>query len=105
MKSDALYIVVGGLGGLGKAIVGFLVERGARTILTLSRSGARDEHSVKYIDEMRSRGVSVIAQKCDISSEHELKGVLDELTRDTMIPPIRGVIQSAMVLQVCPPLT
>ena len=78
-----------------------MVERGARTIMTLSRSGARDEQALSFIDEMHSLGVAVIAQKCDISSEEDVKDLLSKCARDDGMPPVRGVIQSAMVLEVC----
>ena len=38
-RSDSLYLITGGLGGLGLKIANWMVERGARRLLLLSRSG------------------------------------------------------------------
>ncbi|KAI0840156.1 KR-domain-containing protein [Hypoxylon sp. FL0890] len=71
---NASYLAVGGLGGLGRAMIKWMVEKGAKHLILLSRS------------ELVTRGVHVIAPKCDVSST------------ETM-PPIKGCINAAMVLQ------
>lgn len=68
--------------------------------MTLSRSGARNDEATAFIDEMRSRGVTVIAEKSDVCSEADLKNLLSKCGPDNALPPLRGVIQSAMVLEV-----
>jgi hypothetical protein len=37
--ADATYIIIGGLGGLGKSIVKWMISHGARNLLLLSRHG------------------------------------------------------------------
>lgn len=49
--------------------------------------------------EMEKRGCKVKAIGCDISVESDVAQALEECAHD--MPPIRGVIQGAMVLQVC----
>lgn len=97
---DGLYLIVGGLGGLGRSIISWMADRGAKSILTLSRSGAGTNQAAAFIDEMKYRGVSVIAKRCDISSEKQVKDVLSDLARVESTPPIRGVIHAAMALEV-----
>ncbi|KAK4169040.1 polyketide synthase [Cladorrhinum sp. PSN259] len=98
LKEDATYIVAGGLGGLGKALVTWLADCGAKHILTLSRSGGRDTRSAEVIDEMRARDVTVVTQACDIASEEQVAAVV-QAVNDGQLPPVRGIIQSAMVLR------
>lgn len=98
LQTDAVYIVVGGLGGLGRCVVPWLADRGARTIVTLSRSGASSEQATTLIEEMQSRGVSVVAKACDIGSKESLRGVVEDI-KGSLSLPIRGLINSAMSLQ------
>ena len=95
-----MYVIVGGLGGLGQSIITWMAACGAKHILTLSRSGANAEGSAAFIEEMKSRGVSVIAKQCDVASRQQLGAVLSELADDGHSPPIKGLIHSAMALEV-----
>jgi NADPH:quinone reductase-like Zn-dependent oxidoreductase len=99
----ATYVISGGLGGLGREVVRWMVSRGARHFLLLTSSGAKGKpDSVKFITEIENMGVKVMAPACDITNrklfENTLRQVLEEM------PPIKGRIQAAMVLQVrcCP---
>lgn len=98
LREDATYIIAGGLGGLGRALVSWLADCDARNIMTLSRSGARDARSAEVVDQMGLKGVKVAAKVCDISSESQLMEVLQEINGG-LLPPVRGIIQSAMILR------
>ena len=74
-----------------------MVRRGARHLLVLSRSGSANSSSQELIQELISLGIEIQAPPCDISSAVALKGVLDSCS--TTMPPIRGCIQSTMVLR------
>lgn len=99
LKANATYAVVGGFGGLGRAVVRWMVSHGARNIIALSRSGARDQQSQSLIKEMEEKGIRVVGKACDVASECQITAMVREMEDDGM-PPIRGVIQSAMVLRV-----
>jgi NAD(P)-dependent dehydrogenase (short-subunit alcohol dehydrogenase family) len=95
---QASYLVAGGSGGLGRAIVRWMADRGAKHIIMASRSGATSDAARELIAELEERDVNVVALQCDVSSESSLAGVLEERTRRDM-PPIRGCMNAAMVLQ------
>jgi len=103
LKLDATYVVVGGFGGLGRAVVSWMATRGAKHIVALSRSGANDAQSRTFLQEMRAQGINVVGKACDVSSMDQLNALLEDLRLKDM-PPIRGVVQSAMVLRVWFPL-
>src|SRR5262249_49517953 len=65
----------------------------------LSRSGISHTatEARATIDQLRSRGITVAIERVDITDVDALASVLDAL-RDRM-PPVRGVIQAAMVLE------
>ena len=95
---SATYVIAGGLGGIGQSIAAWLVDRGVRNLLLLSRSGAKGTESIKFINYLHSKGARVIAPACDISNESALSRVLKEW--QSQLPPIKGCIQAAMTLQV-----
>ncbi|PYI35790.1 polyketide synthase [Aspergillus indologenus CBS 114.80] len=94
LKPDASYLVAGGMGGIGSRICEWMVERGARHLLILSRI-ARTQ---PFVTGLQQRGCTVRLHSCDIADEGRLQAVLRQCQEDGM-PPIRGVIQAAMVLK------
>ena len=97
LGADRTYLLVGGLGGLGRSLSNLLVDNGARNLCFLSRSGAASAGAKALVADLRSRGVRIQVMKCDISDESSLKAAL-QICSDEM-PPIKGVFQGAMVLR------
>ncbi|GLB14084.1 type I Iterative Polyketide synthase (PKS) [Aspergillus tubingensis] len=94
---DATYLLAGGLGDLGRCVAQWMVRRGARYLILLSRSGPRNEASRRMIEELEARGITVCEPACDIIDMTVLQQVLDEC-KQTM-PPIKGCIQMTGVLR------
>ena len=93
---EAAYILVGGLGGLGKSIATWMTEHGARNLIFLSRSAGSTEADKSYFYELESMGCSVspiVGKVQDGIDVH--KAIASANGR-----PIKGVIQLAMVLKV-----
>ena len=57
------YLVVGGLGGLGRAIIRFFATLGAKHIAILSRSGAESDSQKAFVKEMSDAGVNLIVHQ------------------------------------------
>jgi NAD(P)-dependent dehydrogenase (short-subunit alcohol dehydrogenase family) len=93
LRGDVSYLIVGGLGGLGRSICEWMVEHGARNLLVMSRNAKRGP----FLDELEEQGCIVRAIACDVADSRQLAIALQTCTD---MPPIRGVIQGAMVLQV-----
>jgi NAD(P)-dependent dehydrogenase (short-subunit alcohol dehydrogenase family) len=98
LNPQASYIVAGGLGGLGRSMIRRLVKLDVRHLILVSRSGAASEPAKATVEELRSSGVKVKVYSCDISDKASLSAVLEDVKGK--MPPIRGCIQSAMVLRV-----
>ncbi len=94
-KPDATYLITGGTGGLGLAVARWLVEKGARRIVLLSRVGA-GQAVEEAIAGLAAQGATVTTIKADVSNEVDLSRALAEI-RNTM-PPLRGVVHAAGVL-------
>jgi hypothetical protein len=76
-----------------------MASRGAKHIILLSRCGAEKKAARELIEELRGSAVNVDALACDIADPVKLWGTLK--TASTGKPPIRDVIQGAMVLDIC----
>ncbi|KAF2468734.1 polyketide synthase [Lindgomyces ingoldianus] len=94
LQSSATYLVIGGLGGLGRRVCTWLADRGAKNIVVASRSIESSDSGHSMVEALRHRGVSVILKSCDVCSEEQVQGLVADIRF-----PIRGVIQAAMVLQ------
>jgi NAD(P)-dependent dehydrogenase (short-subunit alcohol dehydrogenase family) len=92
--------LAGGFGGLGIRLIRWLGARGARTIVTLSRSGDKSPAAKACIKEMHSLGTKILAKCCDIASKEAVEAVVQELHAIDGAGPIRGVINAAMALEV-----
>ncbi|PYH87794.1 KR-domain-containing protein [Aspergillus ellipticus CBS 707.79] len=88
---SARYIITGGLGGLGRAIVRWMASRGARHLTILSRRAAAAETT---LTRLRSQGITIEALTCDITNQPHLHALLTTLS--TSGPPIRGLIHAAV---------
>lgn len=99
---DASYQIVGGLGGLGRAICQWMAGLRAKTIIVMSRSGMESKGSRDFVEELERSGVTLVVHSCDVSDLNQLEEVLTLCART--LPPIKGVIQAAMVLKVPFPL-
>ncbi len=96
-RNDATYLIVGGLGGFGLAVARWMVERGARHLALLGRRGIHSEASRKAVEDLEQRGANVVVHRADVAQEQDLAAALAQIARDR--PPLRGVIQAAMVLE------
>ncbi|KAI0165413.1 polyketide synthase PksD [Hypoxylon sp. FL1284] len=93
---NAAYVIVGGLGGIGRSIVRWMVSKGAKHLIILSRSGCTFQSAQDLVDEIAKDNVKVVTPKCDVSSAKALSRVLEQYDRTA--PPIRGCFHAAMVL-------
>ncbi len=71
---------------------------GCKHIIVISRSGIKSKSARDLTAELASRDVKLAAYACDIGDLHQLDEVLSRCARE--MPLIRGVIQSAMVIEV-----
>ncbi|BCR93085.1 type I polyketide synthase [Aspergillus luchuensis] len=97
LSPDATYVIVGGTGGIGQSITRRMVQRGARHVVLLSRSGTTTEAMQKVISECHAVGVSIYIRKCDASEVSHVEEMATELQKE--LPPVKGVIHAAMVLK------
>jgi acyl transferase domain-containing protein/acyl-CoA synthetase (AMP-forming)/AMP-acid ligase II/acyl carrier protein len=116
LRNDAAYLVTGGLGNLGLRVAKWLVERGARHLVLMSRNALPPRSSWSALDpssetgrriagvlDAESRGASVHLVSVDVADGHALEAWLAQ-HRQEMRPPIRGVVHAAGVVMRSPAL-
>ncbi|PFH62335.1 hypothetical protein XA68_14062 [Ophiocordyceps unilateralis] len=96
LRSDATYLLAGGLGGIGRAQALFMAEHGARHLAFVSRSGDAKPEARQLLKTLAEAGVEARAYSGDVADKDRLRAILADAARQ--MPPIRGVIQGAMVL-------
>ena len=98
LDPNATYVIAGGLGGLGRSTARWMVDRNARNLVLLSRSGASGDTARIFVEELQALGVRVEAPPCDITDIQTMQQVLGRIQRE--MPPVRGCIQGSMVSRV-----
>jgi NADPH:quinone reductase-like Zn-dependent oxidoreductase/SAM-dependent methyltransferase len=95
-RHDASYLITGGLRGFGLAVAEWLVEKGARHLVLIGRSGAVSQEAQEAVRRLEERGARVLAAKSDVTDPQNLRATLDQAGRT--MPPVRGVFHCAMVM-------
>ena len=104
-RSDAAYLITGGLGDLGLLMADWLGNRGARRVILLGRTkvpaagdgGTADPATRRRLTAIRAlqrRGVTVETAAIDVGSAEAVQQFLAAREADGA-PPIRGVIHAA----------
>ncbi|KAL5051285.1 hypothetical protein BDW71DRAFT_193707 [Aspergillus fruticulosus] len=88
------YLLCGGLGGLGRALSNWMVEKGARYLLYLSPSAGVGEDHRAFAEELKCQGCEVVYIQGSASEPSDVQRVISQSSK-----PIRGVVQLALALK------
>ncbi|NEP88097.1 MAG: SDR family NAD(P)-dependent oxidoreductase [Okeania sp. SIO2C2] len=94
-RSDASYLITGGMGGLGLLVAGWMVSLGAKHLVLLGRRSP-DDATIKKIGELEMAGASVVVEKGDVSDWESMRGVWQRIEESNR--PLAGVIHAAGML-------
>ncbi|HEX8113348.1 MAG TPA: SDR family oxidoreductase, partial [Kofleriaceae bacterium] len=94
-RTDASYLITGGLGGLGLAVAEWMVEHGARHLALVGRRGPQGA-ALDAIARLERVGARVLALDADVSQPAEVDPLIATIGRE--LPPLRGVVHAAGVL-------
>lgn len=95
-SDDGTFVITGGMTGFGMATAKWLVSKGVKHVVILSRRGRATAGAQREITELEKMGAQIAVLSADVSDEDQLEQALTTI-RSTM-PPIRGVFHAAMVL-------
>jgi len=96
LSAAASYLVTGGLGGFGLRTAQWLVEKGARYLILISRSGPVSEEAKAAIADFKEQGVTVYATACDVTDKVALESLLKHCV--AAMPPLKGIVHAATVI-------
>ena len=96
-RSDATYLLVGCLGGLGRSLTSWMMKKGARNFVLLSRSGAGSKQASILVKDLEAAGSNVQVIRGDATVKADVERAAKSIPAAA---PVRGVIQAAMVLRV-----
>ena len=96
-RSNATYLLVGALGGLGRSLGSWMMERGAKHFAFMARSGTDSKQAAILVDDMRRAGASVQVIRGDVTVRADVDKALHTIDAKH---PLRGVVHAAMVLRV-----
>jgi len=96
LSDSASYLVTGGLSGFGLRTAQWLVDKGARHLILLSRSGASSDEAQTALAQWSEQGIDVRAAACDVADQAALGAVLADCAAN--MPSLKGVIHAAAVI-------
>lgn len=96
-RHDVSYLLVGGLGGLGRSIISWMVAGGAKRLVVVSRSSGKTAQDRAFIQQVAEAGAVVDCHAGDVADRDFLGGVIQQTQTSGF--PIAGVMQMAMVLR------
>lgn len=97
LNPNATYVLAGGLGGLSRGLALYMADHGAKHLTFFTRSDEVRLEARTTLDLLKNKGVQTAVYACDVGDEESLKSTLAKMARET--PPVKGIIQGAMVLQ------
>ncbi|KUI60431.1 Lovastatin diketide synthase LovF [Cytospora mali] len=99
-RQDASYLITGGLGDLGRRLLGLMAQRGAKHLITLSRRACSVKDHLELQGQLRvvNPGCSLYCLTCDITQEESVQQAAERL-HELGLPPVRGIVQSAALLK------
>ena len=95
--AEKVYLLVGGLGGLGRTLAEWMVRKGARNLAFMSRSGANRPEAAATVQWLQDRDINIHIHRVDVTDYASVKAVTEEHGSR-----LAGVFQAAMVLQDTP---
>lgn len=96
MDPKKSYVLVGGLGGFGLELTNWLIARGAKFIVLVSRSGIRTGYQSLCVRRWRESGVKVTISTADVTT---LSGAKRLFAESNKLAPVGGVFNLAAVLR------
>ncbi|RDY33069.1 type I polyketide synthase [Lachnotalea glycerini] len=97
LKGDGVYIIPGGTGSIGLEVCKYLIAKGAKNIVLISRNGVikeADQISYNLVKEISKEYNSKLAiYKCNLSHYEDMKEIINQIKKK--YKKINGVINCA----------
>jgi acyl transferase domain-containing protein/acyl carrier protein len=94
MRSDACYLITGGLGDLGLHVARWMVDRGARHVVLMGRREPSPAARAAIAD-LRRRRATVTTVSADAAEAADVRRLFAQIAAS--LPPLRGLVHAAGV--------
>ena len=95
VRSDATYLVTGGLGMLGRSVARWLIAKGAKHLVLTGRNASAE--AAEQIFSAAERGAAQLhIVAADISREEDVRHLFQKISKE--LPPLKGVVHSSGIL-------
>ena len=94
-RSDASYLITGGLGGFGLQLARWMAARGAGRLILVGRRGLQTPGAQEAMASLRALGAEAQIEAGDVASAEDVRRVVGAAPDDT---PLRGVFHAAALL-------
>lgn len=84
---------------MGRSIAEWMVKKGAKNILLTSRNAESNAEVLELLQAAKREGCRLQIRDCDVSNESDFTRLLSHCS-EVSLPPIKGVVNCAMVLDV-----
>jgi acyl carrier protein len=92
-NQSASYLMVGGLGGIGRAVSTWMVDHGAREIIYMSRSAGTSDKDDSFVQELQNMGCTAKLVAGDTTKIEDVEKAIAAATF-----PLKGIVQMSMVV-------
>ncbi|RLU17245.1 hypothetical protein DMN91_011314 [Ooceraea biroi] len=96
MNPKRSYVLVGGLGGFGLELADWMITRGARNVVLVSRTGIRTGYQALCVRRWRENGVRVVISTADATATAGAERLIEESNR---LAPVGGIFNLAVILR------
>ena len=95
-RTDASYMIIGGMSGLGLAVAEHLAARRPGVLILVGRGRSKDRNLHTRITAIEEHGVTVVQLFLDIADPAAMNTLANRI--ETLAMPLRGIIHSAGIL-------
>ncbi len=93
LRSDATYLVTGGLGSIGLEIAGYLAANGAKHLVLTSRRAPTDVAQQRIDALSEQHGCEFRVVTADVADAHDVARLLAGVAAE--LPPLAGIVHAA----------
>ncbi|KAG4079180.1 hypothetical protein HA402_015836 [Bradysia odoriphaga] len=94
-KPNLVYIVIGGLGGIGLELSNWMIKRGCRKLVLSSRNGIKNSYQEYRVNQWKSKGVEIHLNSDKITAIEGCQALLNDSRR---FGSIGGIFHLAVIV-------
>ncbi|XP_029176907.1 fatty acid synthase-like [Nylanderia fulva] len=96
MHPEKSYVLIGGLGGFGLELANWMIARGARFIILVSRTGVRTGYQESRVQYWRESGIRIVISTVDVTTSLGAERLIEE---SNQLAPVGGIFNLAAVMR------